>query len=182
MILHLWQLPVNQTLSAFSVTSQDVCPPSVKLNSVLPAGFPIAIINTSVDGQWTFCIGHFNKTEQCLRCISQWETFSWVFYKFSHSPSECWRPLRKKHEQEAFHYHHNAEFWSILYIKIYISAWNVLPPSVTRTHWEFREIDFSLFSTFTSSIWHFSRYLASRFAPSPSPSSLSLYSKGTGHF
>lgn len=52
MILHLEQLPVNQALSD-GVTSQDVCPPppQVKLSAVLPAGFSLSIINTSVVGQ-----------------------------------------------------------------------------------------------------------------------------------
>lgn len=98
-ILHLGQLPVNQALSAFGVTSQDVCPLSVKLSAVLPAGFLLSIINMSVDGQWTFYRGHFNETEQCLPCIYQWKTFSLVFYKFSHFPSECWKSLPRKHKQ-----------------------------------------------------------------------------------
>lgn len=136
MILHLGQLPVNQALSAFGVTSWDVCPPSVKLSAVLPAGFPLSIINTSVDGQWTFYRGHFNETEQCLPCTSQWETFSSVFLKFSHFPSECWKPLPRKHNQETLRYHRDTEFWrNALNLKIYISAGNVLPPSVAKTAW-----------------------------------------------
>lgn len=90
-ILHLGQLPVDRALSAFGVTSQDVSPPSIKLSAVLPAGFPLSIINTSVDRQWTFYKGHLNKTEQCLRIstrnffISLLQILSFSFWKLETS-------------------------------------------------------------------------------------------------